>query len=182
MTPTAPLNNWYRLCFHFPHSGDFNLPVQGFRQFRDYLNRCISVLWNCHIYIPASLIRVISNYDIWFRVVYFLQQLLVCVHTICMQISWCYNSGAPRSTSLNVFRLRQFRASRYDINNRFVKLATHSTHWVGAIFDDDDDDYNSTPSWWQSLGSVYVNCNPLGTALLVINGFSTSDERNSVHH
>ena len=130
MTPTEPLNNWYRLCFHFPHSGDFNLPVQGFRQFLDYLNRCISVLWNCHIYIPASLIRVISNYDIWFRVVYFLRQLLVCVHTICMQISWCYNSGTPRSTSLNVFRLRQFWASRYDIINRFFKLATHSTQWV----------------------------------------------------
>ena len=63
------------------------------------------------------------------------------------------------------------------------------TQWVGAIFDDDndndddddnDDDYdddndddddgdyyyycNSTSSWWQSLGSIYVNCNPLSTA------------------
>ena len=87
MTPTAPLNNWYRLCFHFPHPGDSNLQGQGFRQFLDYRNRCISVLWYCHIYNPVSLIRLISNYDIWFRVVYFLQQLLVCVHTICLQMS-----------------------------------------------------------------------------------------------
>ena len=42
--------------------------------------------------------------------------------------------------SLNAFRLRQFWASRYDMIRRFVKLiATHSTQWVGAIFDDDDD-------------------------------------------
>ena len=37
--------------------------------------------------------------------------------------------------SLNVFRLGRFWTSRYDMSNRFVKLATHSTQWVRAIFD-----------------------------------------------
>ena len=58
------------------------------------------------IYNPASLIPVISNYDIWFiglffstcvdcqlSLVHFLQQFLVRVQTICLQMSRCYNSG-----------------------------------------------------------------------------------------
>ena len=46
-TPKCTNNNWYRLCFHFPHSADFNLQVLVLRKFLVYLNRCISVRWNC---------------------------------------------------------------------------------------------------------------------------------------
>lgn len=46
-----------------------------------------------------------------------------------MDMWWCV------VMSLNVFRLAQFWASRIDMISRFVKLATHSTQWVRAIFD-----------------------------------------------
>ena len=36
--PELPNNNWYRLHFHFPHSGDFKLYVLILREFLDYLN------------------------------------------------------------------------------------------------------------------------------------------------
>ena len=36
--PERPNNNWYRLHFHFPHSGDFKLYVLILREFLDYLN------------------------------------------------------------------------------------------------------------------------------------------------
>ena len=59
-----PNNNWYLLCFRFLHFGDFMLEVFILREFPDYLNGCISVRWDCHIYHMAFLSSVMMISDI----------------------------------------------------------------------------------------------------------------------